>query len=344
MTLSRSSLVVLVGLALSIPAAAQKREPPQAEISNGILNARLYLPDQQTGFYRGTRFDWSGVIGSLTHSGHDYYGPWFTKTDPKVIDFVFRGSDIIAGPCSAISGPVEEFNWQEKALGFDQAKAGGTFIKIGVGVLRRPDDQDYNPYRLYGIVDGGKWSVRKTATSVEFTQEVSDAASGYGYRYTKVVRLAAGKPEMQLEHRLENTGRRKIQTSVYDHNFLVLDKQPVGPDVAITVPFAIKATDVQRPDLAEIRGHRFTYRKNLKGRDTVSAKFSGFSDKAADYKITIENRKAGAGMEVVGDQPLSQEALWSIRSVMAMEPFIDMSIEPGKTFTWKYTYRYYSLQ
>lgn len=321
----------------------QNNQPPQADISNGILHASLYLPDAANGFYRGTRFDWSGVIHSLTYKGHDYYGAWFTKTDPEVIDFIFKGPDIVAGPCSAITGPVEEFVWQEKALGFDQAKAGGTFIKIGVGVLRKPDDQEYSPYRLYPIVDSGKWTVHKKSDSVEFIQQLSDPASGYGYRYTKTVRLSNGKPEMVLEHKLENTGRLKIQTSVYDHNFLVLDKQPVGPDYTITVPFALTTNHAEGAHLASITGNRFTYPQNLTGNETVAAEFSGFGATASDYKISIENRKVGAGMRVESDRPLSKEALWSIRSVLAMEPFIDMSIEPGKAFTWRYTYTYYLL-
>jgi hypothetical protein len=341
-TALKASVIPFVATLISMPSLAQN-QPPQANISNGILHAGLYLPDPVHGFYRGTRFDWSGVIHSLTYKGHDYYGPWFTKTDPKVSDFIFDGPDIVAGPCSAITGPVQEFVWQEKALGFDQAKAGGTFIKIGVGVLRKPDDGEYSPYRLYPIVDSGKWHVQKNDDSVEFIQELSDPASGYGYRYTKTVRLVKGKPEMVLEHKLENTGRIKIQTSVYDHNFLVLDKQPVGPDYTITLPFAISTKNAERADLSSIKDNRFTYRQNLTGHDTVAADFTGFGATPSDYKITIENRQAGAGMRVEGDRPLSKEALWSIRSVLAMEPFIDMSIEPGKAFTWSYTYTYYLL-
>ena len=307
------------------------------------MQLKFYLPDPQNGFYRGTRFDWSGVINSLQYEGHDYYGPWFTKTDPQVIDFVFAGDDIVAGPCSAITGPVEEFSTGAKALGYDQAKPGGTFIKIGVGVLRRPDDRDYNPYRLYEIVDHGKWNVITKSDSIEFTQEVSDPATGYGYRYVKTVRLIKGKPEMVLEHRLENTGRQPIQTSVYDHNFLVLDKQPVGPDYVVKVPFDIRAEHTENGQLALIRDQQFTYKRPLQGRDTVSASFMGFGKSSSDYRITIENSKVGAGMKIAGDRPLSRENLWSIRSVLAVEPFIDMSITPGKEFSWKYSYSYYSI-
>lgn len=323
--------------------ASRQDQPPQIEISNGVLRVAIYLPDSDKGFYRGTRFDWSGVIRSLEFNGHNYYGPWFTKTDPDVIDFVFKGADIVAGPCSAITGPVEEFSSHDKALGFDAAKPGGTFIKIGVGVLRRPDNKAYNPYRLYEVVNGGKWTIRTTDHSVEFTQDLSDPSSGYGYRYTKTIRLTNGKPEMILEHTLENTGQRAIETSVYDHNFLVLDQQPIGPDFVVTVPFAIHAEREENAKLARIDGGQFTYRENIEGRETVSAEFSGFGETASDYKITIENHKAGAGMQITGNRPLSKENLWSIRSVLAMEPFIEMSIEPGKTFAWQYDYTYYSL-
>jgi len=322
---------------------AQNQPSPQTEISNGVLRAKVYLPDSQKGYYRGTRFDWSGVIGSLEYQGHDYYGPWFTKTDSKVNDFIYDGPDIVAGPCSAITGPVEEFSSKNKGLGFDEAKAGGTFIKIGVGVLRKPDNEDYSPYRLYEIANPGKREVHTKPDSVEFTQELSDPASGYAYLYTKTVRLVKGKPEMVLAHTLKNTGQHTIETSVYDHNFLVLDKQPIGPDFVITLPYAMKAEHPLDPQLAKIQGNRLTYLKPLTGRDTVAATFSGFGQTPASYSIQIENRKVGAGLRITGDRPLSEEHLWSIRSVLAMEPYVSMSIEPGKEFTWKYTYSYYTV-
>ncbi len=104
------------------------------QISNGIIQATIHPPDPVSGFYRGTRFDWSGVIGSLKYAGHNYYGPWFTKTDPTVKDYIYQGDDIVAGPCSAVTGPAEEFSTNEEGLGFSEAAPGGTFLKIGVGV------------------------------------------------------------------------------------------------------------------------------------------------------------------------------------------------------------------
>lgn len=312
---------------------------PTAEIKNGQIRAQVYLPDAKNGFYRATRFDWSGVVYSLQYNGHDYYGRWFQATDATVHDFVYKGPDIVASPCTSMTGPADEF----APLGWEEAKPGGTFIKIGVGVLRKPDEGKYDMFRLYDIVDSGKWSVKKSAESIEFTQDVGDSTSGYGYSYYKSVRLANGIPEMVLEHSLRNTGARTIRTRVYNHNFLVLDGKPPGPGLVITVPFQIQTVRPPDKKLAEIRGNQIAYSKTLEDEEVVSTSLGGFSDSPRDNDIRIENDRLGAGMRITGDRPLSSESLWSIRAVMAMEPFVSVVVEPAQEFTWKSTYTYYTL-
>ena len=217
-------LAVVAGMGVAADAA------PQTQITNSFLRVRLYLPDSKTGFYRGTRFDWSGVIGGLEYAGHDFYPQWYQRMDPNVHDFIYEGSDIVAGPCTAVTGPVEEFVSDGKASGFDEAKPGGTFIKVGVGVLRRPDERPYDPDHLYEIVDGGKWTVEQAPGSITFTQTLSDPSTpAMLTRDKKTVSLAKDQPQLALSHTLRNTGKRAIQTSVYNHNFLYLDRQgPVG--------------------------------------------------------------------------------------------------------------------
>lgn len=315
---------------------------PKAEITNGHLRVKLYLPDANNGYYRATRFDWSGVIASLEYKGHNYYGPWFDRVDPQVHDYTYVGAEIVSSPCSAISGPVEEFQTNGTALGWDEAKPGGTFIKIGVGVLRK-DDANYDFVKLYKLVDPGKWTVQKNRDSVQFTQELADPSTSYGYVYTKNVRLAKDKPEMVLEHRLRNTGHRTIRSAVYNHNFLVLDRQPPGPDFAITVPFQIQPPHPPGNKLAEIRGNHIVYLKTLENEDLVEMPIRGFGGGPEDNEIRIENNKVGAGMRIIGDHPLSDRNLWSIRSVLAMEPFISMTIDPGREFSWNVAYEYYTL-
>jgi hypothetical protein len=318
-------LVSIASLAVLSYAAG----PPQIEISNAAIRAKLYVPDAAEGFYRSTRFDWSGVIHSLVYQGHDYYGPWFSQLDPSVRDFTHRDGQIVVGTVSAMTGPVEEF---QEPVGYEAAPAGGT-----------PDDANYAAFKPYEIVDSGKWKVNQKADSVEFVQELNNSSSGYGYVYSKTIRLTGGKPEMVMSHRLTNTGRLPIRTNVYNHNFLVLDRLPPGPDYTITVPFEIKTTRPPDPQFAEIRGKRIAYEKILENQERVAFPIQGFGSEARDYDFRIENAKAGAGMRITSDRPLSSAALWSIRSVLAVEPFLDVVAEPGKDFTWSYTYTYYTL-
>ncbi len=148
-------------LTLGAVSAVQTPTPryPEATLSNDQIRVRVYLPDPERGFYRSTRFDWSGVIASLEFQGHQYYGPWFTGTDPTVRDFIYKSdTELIASPQSAITGPAEEFS---RPQGFAEAKPGGTFVKVGVGVLRKKDDAAYSAYSNYDIVSTGKWEVEE---------------------------------------------------------------------------------------------------------------------------------------------------------------------------------------
>jgi hypothetical protein len=80
----------------SAPCAASiAADFPKAVLSNGTVQAVVYLPDPQKGYYRSTRFDWSGVVPCLTFKGHTYFGVWFKRYDPLLND--------------SITGPVEEF-------------------------------------------------------------------------------------------------------------------------------------------------------------------------------------------------------------------------------------------
>ena len=321
---------------LLIAAALSAADHPEATISNGSVRAVVALPDAAKGFYRGTRFDWSGVITRLESQGHTYFAPFFEKYDPNMRDVDFKDT-VFAGPASATSGPVEEFS----PTGYDQAKPGGTFLKIGVGALRKPEEPRYDHYRIYDIAVPGKWSVKKTSNEVEITQELRDPASGYGYVYRKTIRLEKGQPAMVLAHSLKNIGDKVIDGNVYNHNFFVIDGQPVGPDVAIQFNFETKGT---RPmsNLAEARANRIEYLKVMGGGDVATTPIQGFGDPKADYDFRIENRKTGAGARVVGDRPLSRLMLWSIRTTVCPEAFIDYKVEPGQEFQWNIRYEFYS--
>ena len=314
--------LIAVGLVLSQAAAS---EVPSAEISNAQIRAKLYLPDAQSGYYRGTRFDWSGVVANLESGGHSYFGQWFERYDPKSHD--------------AITGPVEEFLTNGAGLGYDEAKPGESFVRIGVGAVRKPDEPRYRQFSTYDIVDPGTWTVNKGSDWIEFVHALGDTA-GYAYIYRKKLRLE--KNSLVLEHHLKNTGRRAIATSVYEHNFFMLDKQPTGPDTVVRLTFPVRATGALN-GLAEVRGNELGYLQELQPRQTVQTDLEGFSASNKHYDIRVENRKTGAGVRQTGDRPMSKLHLWSIRTTVCPEAFIDLHIQPGKESSWRIAYEFYQV-
>ena len=100
----------------------------------------------------------------------------------------------------------------------------------------------------------------------------------------------------------------------------------------------------QMQSLASPQGNKLVYAKVLEGAECYSASFTGFGADAKDNDIRIENKKVGAGVHITGDRPLTRFGYWSIRTVVAPEPYIDLNIEPGQQFAWTYTYDYYTTK
>src|SRR5258708_19252653 len=161
--------------------AVAAADAPEAGISTGAIDAKLYLPDARLGYYRGTRFDWSGVIYSLRYKGHEYFGQWFDKYDPLTHD--------------AIAGPVEEFLTNDAGLGYAEAKPGESFIRIGVGAVKKPDDTAYQRFKTYEIVDPGKRTMPKGKDWIEFSHQLP-TDSRYGYTYRNTLRLPQAQPHL----------------------------------------------------------------------------------------------------------------------------------------------------
>jgi hypothetical protein len=296
---------------------------PQADISNAHIRATVYLPDATAGYYRATRFDWSGIVAKLEWNGHNFFGQWFERHDPTIND--------------AITGPVEEFLTNGAGVGYDETRPGGSFVRIGVGAVRKPDEDRYHQFKTYEIVDPGKWTVRNGADWIEFVHELRDTA-GYAYVYRKKLRLV--DDGLVLEHWLRNTGRKTIATSVYEHNFFMLDSQPTGPDFVVRFAFQPRATG-ELNGLAEVHGKELAYLRELQPRQTVQTDLEGFGPSANDYDIRVENHRTRAGVHQTGDRPMSKLHVWSIRSTVCPETFIDLRIEPGQESTWRIAYEFY---
>src|SRR5439155_25930405 len=91
----RLGALALSGLAGSLLLAA---DPPSADITNGVIKAKVCLPDRENGFYRSTRFDWSGIICQMEYKGKVFYSPWWYKLDLMTYDFGYDDKGVISAP------------------------------------------------------------------------------------------------------------------------------------------------------------------------------------------------------------------------------------------------------
>jgi hypothetical protein len=313
------------------PATALENFPHQ-QISNGLITAQVYPPGANE-LYRGSRFDHAGVVFHATYKGQDFNSYWFDRfvSDPHDNGKYGPGTQ---SSCCATSGPMEEF----APVGFDEAGIGGRFLKPGIGILKR-ETESYAQFTALPLLNAGTRTFKADKTSAHFTQVLQDAETGYGYSYEKTVSLVPGKPQMVITHMLKNTGKKDIVTSVYCHNFLTISQ--ASEHLAITAPFAWSAEKPLQPELVKLDGKTIRYIAPIPPGVTTMSFMNGFGDSASDYDFTVTNTKTGFGQRIRADQPLAKINMWSISPTYSLEPYIAISLKPGQTKRWTYTYDFY---
>ncbi len=302
---------------------------PKAELRSGPLSAVVFLPDAQAGYYRGSRFDRSGLVGCLALNGHTFFGEWFSRYDPEISD--------------AVTGPAEEFRHPTSEIGYDEAapsadgQPGGTFLKIGVGTLRRLDSRPYSFGRPYPVVDHGTWTV-KTGTDFVTVRQVLSTAMGYGYVYEKTLRLDGNHHLLTLSHSLRNTGTRPLDTAVYNHDFFMLDGAPTGPGMELHLPFT-PVPDAPLPGSATIDGTTIRITAPLEPRHGLGAYLTGFDPtKVGDFDFTFTDKAHGLSVRETADTPLTKMYLWATPKTVCPEGYIAIHVAPGAEQHWTLQY------
>jgi len=296
---------------------------PTARLHNGDTEVVVFLPDAANGYYRSSRFDWSGIIGCASYRGHTYFGEWFDKYDPM-------GND-------AVTGPAEEFRAEDgKELGYAAAPAGGEFVKPGVGVLKKPTDAPYKFGFVYPIVDHGEWKVKVKARSISFTQRLR-SATGYSYDYTKVLELDAKRPVITLRHTLKNVGSKAIDTNVYDHDFFMLDAKPVSAADVVTFGFDPVAKD-PLGDAARIEKNQILFTATPDRRHRAQGYLTGWTGKPGEYSVHVVDTSTSVGILQTSGAPISNSYFWSTPRTICPEVYIPVHAVPGASAKWDIRY------
>lgn len=318
--------LLLIGILLMFSVPSHSAEPgdkdyPSHTITNGLITAKLYLPDNDNGFYRASRFDWSGIIHELKYKGCDYFGQWYLSHNPKVND--------------AVCGPADEF----EEIGWSDADA-DDFLKIGVGGLRRHRTERYNKFKLYEITNPGKWTINRHDHKIEFIHIIEDV-SGYSYRYTKCIELVDGCPKLLISHRLENAGKKLIRTKVYNHNFFTIGHLPTTADIIVRLPADIAGGVYTGNDgILHIDKDKIEFKRQLAADESVMM-YDVLGDNEKTGPIIIENRKLKAGVCITSDTGYSTIHFWASERTYCPEPYINIEIFPQEEISWKLEYTFY---
>ena len=282
------------------------------------LELTLCPPDLQEGYYRGTRFDHSGIFRRIVVDGYVLADEWFDVYDPYRHD--------------AVCGTSEEF----AECGYENAEAGDVFLKPGVGLLYKDDDSPYDHFKLYRVADPGRWTVTSEDDEAVFVHVLDGDA--WGYIYEKRVRILDGG-SFEISHRLCNTGAHAISGETYNHNFFTMGDSRPGPEIEFDFPFSPCGTWRSEYDSVKLSEHGIRYLRPLVQGESV---FMGNLNPSDGSEITGEvfriSSSDGHGVTFFADQPFDHIVFWSNHRVGCIEPFIPYALESGEEFEWNYRF------
>jgi hypothetical protein len=302
---------------------------PHVVITNGIINTSVFIPDPNSGFYRSTRFDWSGLNYELTYAGHSYF---LQKNEPFPLPLKQDHDPFKSDNACGLADQFQD--------GPKQHPGDITRFVIGVGILDAETRK---------ILDPGEWRTASGNNWVEFTHTLADDY-GYSYVYTKRMTLPESKPELVISYTLVNTGAREISCQQYNHNFFTIDDSYIGPDYEVQLFFPAEFQTFH-PRSFQDKGDFLPYMEIadqrilvLKHIDVPGGLFSvmrGFTDSVKQHRGILSNTRTGASVEIQGDLPLSEFHFWADDMTICPEFFILIEVSPGRSLSWSRTYRFF---
>ncbi|MFC5649396.1 hypothetical protein ACFPYJ_09680 [Paenibacillus solisilvae] len=280
----------------------------------------------EPGQYAGPRFDWTGFVHQvkLNKGGHTFCVP----------------ESFIPGEGTGGAGLCNEFI-SDLPVGYDEAKPGGQFPKIGIGKLTRLDERGY--------INGTAYPVEPCPIKIEsgedFARFIAEPVicNGYAFAYEKT--LSVQGTELKIEYKLSNIGDKPIHTLEYVHNFVAIDGNSIGPGCQLRLPLEIANRPGYEPSpilTKDIRtaGDRIEW-------DAVTGTFYAqyrAADGTVPFYWELTDERSGAGMREKGSEPVWHYSLWGQSHVVSLEAFVRVDVLPGGTKSWSRTYEFFELE
>ncbi len=290
-------------------------------LSNDQL--RLLVPDPtlEQPYYQAQRFTLPGMVVALEWNGIPIFKENGNPHDPQVHNHV--------------GGTAEEFDINGPA-DYDSTPVGGSFMKIGVGLLRRVAEVPYRFSHTYPVVQAPVNTVEALDRhTLKFTQTLEDAEGGRGYRLVIYVRLL--EDGFAIERSLTNLGSSPIETEHYSHNFALIGGKAVDADYRVqwANPVAIKET---------VGASMISTSTEVAFSGPLSEGFYYASEPGiglpAGEPIMLSHESLGVRLSITNDAPLYRLAVFGRSNLICPEPFVRLTVPAGATIPWKTTYTF----
>jgi hypothetical protein len=286
-----------------------------------LKSERLQVEISEPGsIYQGTRFDWTGFITQVTLDGvHTFCVP--ESLEPG------KG-------CGGI-GLCNEFGI-DQPVGFQEAKPGDLFPKLGIGLLRKPDNEDYSFGRNYEIAQRFPIQVENNSIQAKFICQPVDC-NGYSAQLIKTVRVWGTNLEILYE--LENTGQKTLSTNEYVHNFVGINQEPIEPDYRLQFPAPIHIDEKACVSLENlnIQGSTVYFRGPLPSLYLRTQDF--FFSSLPQWKLILQSQKIG--LQEIDDFKPCRVAVWGTFHVLSPEIFVEIALPPGQSQKWTRHFKFF---
>jgi hypothetical protein len=176
------------------------------------------------------------------------------------------------------------------------------------------------------------WQTHVERDAITFMQD-GQSSRGDAYHYEKYLKLTDNPPGLIIEHRLTNTGRHRLCTSHYSHNFIRMDEAKIGSDYQLDFAFSpIPARNVL--SRLSIKGRRAI----PSGKKTVFTEIFGYQG-IHDSNVIVRYLPGDLKFSISLDQPLIRFWLYCTDRVLCPEMFTRIDLLPGQTKRWVSTYK-----
>lgn len=341
---STTTLAQTPAVAPTTAPASQPASPldgyPKVVLGDKDFQVEVATPDVDGAYYQGQRFDHTGMIQRVTYKGHVYFDRYQPiPHNPKLHD--------------DIGGLAEEFGIQNPP-GYAEANPGDPFLKIGVGLLKKPGNDIYMFWTPYEVLSPASSrllshpedhlrtppgnrpnSQPQMKFDLMFTQMLG-RDKAWSYIYNKGITVDASQGKIIITRNLSNLGKKPIKVEHYSHNFMFFDDKEIDSSYKLEMPQPIIVENKDFLASATVDGNVIRPSKHLDG---MAGTLFTLADPKAPFTFKVSNDN-GASVTITQSIAPPKFQLWMTTRAFCPEPFTLIDLAPGKSIEWSTTYQF----